>query len=271
MRSTRSDGAAPTLALPAPHAHHFAPATQPPAALAHLEPYDSRGATPEAVSCYITARLQPLSAESARLFRGDEARDTAVVHGWPHITAASCDEIRKVWTYMSNRQARWHSLLDGVRALRAQLPAHEVAYRALAGHEVTMLPLDALVQQMGAILHRNVAADAPRRASPATPPAEASWLDELHRGRMLALELTARTQALLINAKFGAVSGYLEVCAHVLHLLIAFFQSLGAAFEAREAWMRRLLAIDPGGNAAGGGGAAQPLYVSHLPEPENAV
>ena len=59
--------------------------------------------------------------------------------------------------------------------------------------------------------------------------------------------------ALLINAKFGVVSEYLEVCDHVLHLLIAFFQALGAGFEAREAWMRRLLAID------GGGASTSPL------------
>jgi hypothetical protein len=242
-----------------------------------LEPFDSRGSSVSTVAQYISSKLGPLSAESARLFRGDEARDTAVVHGWAHITSASCEEIRKVWSYIAARQPRWHEMLDGVRALRATLPAHEVAFRALAGHEATLLPLDALVQQMGAILHRNVAADAARRTSAGLHPAETAWLDELHRGRILALELTARTQALLINAKFGLVSDYLEVCGHVLHLLIGFFQALGASFEARELWMRRLLTIDAGGDASSaaaasahgrdGGGGRQPLYVSHMPEP----
>jgi hypothetical protein len=241
-----------------------------------LEPFDSRGATVATVASCISSKLSPLSSESARLFRGDEARDTAVVHGWAHISAASCDEVRKVWSYMHGRQARWHEMLDAVRALRSTLPGTEVAFRALAGHEATLLPLDALVQQMGAILHRNVAADAARRTAPGLHPGEAAWLDELHRGRMLALELTARLQALLINAKFGVVSEYLEVCAHVLHLLIAFFGALGASFEARDAWMRRLLAIDAGGDASsaaaaaasadGGEGGVRPLYTSILPE-----
>ena len=86
---------------------------------------------------------------------------------------------------------------------------------------------------------------------------------------MLALELTARCQAILINAKFGVVSEFLEVCGHVLHLLIAFFQSLGAGFEAREAWMRRLLAIDATTGAGGAdpvGRAAQPsIYKALVP------
>ena len=223
-------------------------ATAPAAPLMPLEPFDTRGATSASVASYIAMRLMPLSMEVVRLYRGEEARDTAVAHGWPFISAGSCDEVRKVYLYVSGRQPVWQRMLLSITALRARLPANEVAFRALAGNVASevLQRVEAMVATAAGLLHRSVAAEAARRATPNLPLGETAWLEEMHRARMMGLEMMARLQALLANAKFDAIDQYLDTCAHVLQFMMNFLAGLGAAFELREAWMRRLLAIDSG-------------------------
>lgn len=235
-----------------------------------LEPFDSRGASSAAVEQYITLRLQPLAAAAAVSFKGDEAHRAALAHGSAHITAPAADAVRGVWLFISEHQSRWHRMLEGIMECQARLePSGEgaspqPAFMQLIGQSDSLTNLDALVQQMGLTLHRAVAADAARRAEPMLPPAEATWLEELHRGRMSALEMTSRCQALLISAKFGSVQHYLDVATYVVRLLIAYFQRVATSFESREAWMRHLLAAQPSpGSAPETGAPERPhLYVA---------
>ena len=249
-------------------------ATAPAAPLMPLEPFDARGATSASIAAYIALRLQPLCTEVVRLYRGEEARDTAVAHGWTHISQSSCDEVAKVYTYLSARHVVWQRMVASINSLRARLPANEVAFRALAGNDASevLQRVEAMVATAATLLHRSVAAEAERRIAPNLSPSETAWLEEMHRARMMGLEMTARLQALLVNAKFDAMHMYLDTCVHVLQFMMNFLAGLGASFEVREAWMRRLLAIDSGMPEVDSPSAdpdAVPIYTSPL-DPDRA-
>ena len=250
-------------------------AVAPTAPLMPLEPFDTRGATSASVAAYIALRLQPLSTEVVRLYRGEEARDTAVTHGWPHLSLRICDEVRKVYLYLGARHVVWQRMLASINSLRARLPANEVAIRALAGNDASdvLHRVEAMVATASTLLHRSVAAEAERRSAPNLSPAETAWMEEMHRARMMGLEMTARLQALLVNAKFDAIHMYLDTCVHVLQFMMNFLAGLAVSFELREAWMRRLLTIDSGvpeEDSPGGDPDAVPIYTSPL-DPDRAV
>jgi hypothetical protein len=257
------------LALPAASAP-AAPAAASPgaAATATLEPFDGGRLGSDALQRYAAVRLQPLATEAVRLLRGEEARDAATAHGWTHISEALCAEIQAGVQHLAPSLARWQATLDAVHALRAQLPElSQTAWRALAGREGA-LPIHEMMRQMNAMMDRGVALiDRTRRATPQPPPpAVAAWLDELHRGRMMALELIARSSALLVNAKFAEVGVFLDACVLVHESCTFFFKQGAAAMEVRQRWMRALLACAADGgtsdDARQAAAAATTLYVS---------
>ena len=163
---------------------------------------------------------------------------------------------------------RWKETLGCVNALRAQLTnPDEIAWRALAGRE-DALPIHEMMRQMASVMDQGVAQiTKTRRATPsAPPPAVAVWLEELHQGRMTALELIGRSQALLVNSKFASVSLFLDACTLVHDACTWFFTQGYSAMERREKWMRALLACNADGgtsdDARQAAAAATTLYTS---------
>ncbi len=243
---------------------------------AALEPFESRGLDSAAVARYAAQRLQPLAAEAVRLLGGEEARAAAVAHGWPHVTPTLCGEIRTAMQHLGGLLARWQETLAAVQSLRAELAdPSQTAWRALAGRE-RALPIHEMMRQMAAFMDRGVALiERTRRAAAPAPPPIAAWLDELHRARMTALELIGRSQALLVNAKFGEIGTFLDACVLVHEACTYFFTRGRAAMEARERWMCALLACHADGGATAearaAAAAAATLYVSPFAQGDRAT
>jgi len=239
-----------------------------------LEPFDSGYPSSETLSSYVSGRLAPLGRLSVKLLHGEEARAAAITHGWAHITSASVDEVKKTVLRVAGASSRWTHTLSAVAALRTELAQRppETAWRALAGRE-SALPIHEMLRQMGAVLDRGVAMiDATRRDARSVAPAAAVWLDELFRARMTAMEMTARAQTLLVNAKFADATTFLDACVAVHEVTTQYFRGAAEAMEHRERWMRALISCGAGSAGSAGGAeeareaaeAATTFYVSPL-------
>jgi hypothetical protein len=236
---------------------------------AALEPFDCAALSGSDVARYGEQRLKRLADDAVRLLAGEEAFAAAVAHGWAHVTPALCEEISAALQQLDVLLARWADTLKAMLALREvmQPSAAAVAWRALAGREAA-LPIHEMMRQMQAFTDRGVALideTRKKRGGVPAPPAVEVWLDELHRGRMLAVELIARAQALLVNAKFAHVEMFLAVCVLVHGACTHLFTQGRAAMEQRLRWMRSLLAVaDDGGSddARAAAAAAATLYAS---------
>ena len=170
-----------------------------------------------------------------RLLSGQEAFAAAVNHGWAHISSALCAEIETANAHLEVLLTKWEATLTAVLVLRDEMKqcADDVAWRALAGRE-SALPIHEMMRQMQAFMDRGVAQinETRRRSADAVaPPAVEAWLNELHRARMMALELIARSQALLINARFAHVQMFLGVCM-LVHGACTHFFTQGRASSA---------------------------------------
>ena len=265
-----------------------------------LEPFDCVTLSSDDVARYGEERLKRLANDAVRLLSGQEAFAAAVNHGWAHISSALCAEIETANAHLEVLLTKWEATLTAVLVLRDEMKLcpDDVAWRALAGRE-SALPIHEMMRQMQAFMDRGVAQineTRRRRGDAAAPPAVEAWLNELHRARMMALELIARSQALLINARFAHVQMFLGVCM-LVHGACTHFFTQGRASSAsgggeprccllvgsyacstlslpavvqRLSWMRSLLAVsDDGRNAEARGlaAAAAALYASPFAAP----
>ena len=204
-----------------------------------LEPFDCASLSSDDVARYGEERLKRLANDAVRLLSGQEAFAAAVNHGWAHITPALCAEIEAANSHLEVLLAKWAATLTAVLVLRDEMRqcADDVAWRALAGRE-SALPIHEMMRQMQAFMDRGVAQineTRRRRGDVLAPPAVEAWLNELHRSRMMALELIARSQALLINARFAHVQMFLGVCMLVHGACTHFFTQGRASVRARLA------------------------------------
>ena len=207
---------------------------------------DLSGVTAETLASYARQRLQPLKMQSLALLRGEEARESAMLHGWTHITEQSCEAVsRTAARLVANEPGRQHNR-QTILALEAEFAGRlqEPAWPHLAGRmSDSAFPLLEWLRRMHQLLDRSVTVIDAAAAlnSRAAAPAPAAWLDELRRARVTSLQLNLRCQTLLNNALWHSIEVFIEACLVACDTCGSYVLEAAKALEHRESWMRELM------------------------------
>lgn len=207
---------------------------------------DLTGVTAETLAAYARQRLLPLKMQSLALLRGEEARESAMLHGWGHITEQSCEAVsRTAARLVANEPERQHNR-QTILALRTEFAdrLQEPAWPFLAGRmSDSAFPLLEWLRRMHQLLDRSVTVidAAATLNSRAAAPAPAAWLDELRRARVTSLQLNLRCQTLLNNALWHNLATFTDACLVACDIAGSYVLEAAKALEHREAWMRELM------------------------------
>jgi len=205
----------------------------------------------DAAADHILSQLRDKALECAWKFEGASAREAAQRLGAEHITPVVVDALSKVTRWLRNLLVEWGQQHSAVLAWSRRLASptttaderRELAWVALAkpGAEWS---LDSALALIASLSQTSVAACSEKGRLPGVSPAEAAWLREFGDGSLQGLEVIARLQALLNQFKFAPLETFLSVAARVLELGMLATSAVAANFNARDAWMRDMLAAN---------------------------
>lgn len=205
-----------------------------------------RHVTSQVLSDYVHATLHPLHMQSLVLLQGEEARGSAIMHGWAHITEASCRAVSMTAARLLANEPERQRCASAVAALRAEFQGRldQPAWPTMAGRmSGESMPLLEWMRRMQQLLDRSVAvidAAAVLNAQ-ASAPAPAAWLDELRRARVGSLQMNLKMQALVYNTLWGRMDVFLDACQLAVEELTRYIHDAAAALQHRERWMRQLM------------------------------
>lgn len=103
-------------------------------------------------------------------------------------------------------------------------------------------PVEAMLQQIELALRTSIsayhqhAAEAHTGTRPPLSRAEATWLDEIFRARLLQVELVTRIQALSTRSKLANLETFTRTASLIIDLLVAYTSSVEANFNVRMMW-----------------------------------
>jgi hypothetical protein len=205
---------------------------------------DMSGVTAETLASYAHQRLLPLKMQSLALLRGEEARDSAMLHGWTHITEQSCEVVSRTIARLVANETERQRNRQAIMALKTEFADRlkEPAWPFLAGR-LSDMPFLEWLRRMHHLLDRSVTVVDAAAAlnSQAAAPAPAAWLDELRRARVTSLQMNLRCQTLVNNAMWHSLELFIEACLVACDICGSYVLEGAKALEHREAWMRELM------------------------------
>jgi hypothetical protein len=234
--------------------------------------YLSRTSHASAVAAHVRFVLQPLAAESARLFGGDAAHLAAAAlpaaqrrHLHPGLLAEvqlGVEATQRLEAALSGmRRAAFSGALRAVASSSASAAAASTssappappcpAWRALMGSE---LPWETAVRQLVLRFGAGAAFSRGRANAGALSHAERAWLEEMYAGQLAGMELCTQVKVVMNELLLVPIDEFLECVGTLIELLRRYSADCVGRFTARGAWIAQLM---PGEGEEAAGGAQE--------------